>query len=61
MQENMRKLQHASGVPNLAALLADLLRSNSSLFRQKGSENKLKSVKSHEKTKSKENRGKIAK
>jgi len=61
MQENMRKLQHASGVPNLTTLLADLLRSNSSLFSLKGSKNKQKSVKSHEKTKCKENRGKIAK
>jgi len=35
MQENMRKLKHASGLPNLATLLADLLWLNSSLFRLK--------------------------
>jgi hypothetical protein len=61
MQENMRKLQHASGLPNLATLLADLLWLNYSLFMLKWSENKLQSIKSHEKKKSKGNREKIAK
>jgi hypothetical protein len=61
MQENMRKLKHASGLPKLATLLADLLWLNSSLFRLKSSENKPQSIKSHAKTKSKENREKIAK
>jgi hypothetical protein len=61
MQENMRKLKHASGLPNLATFLADLLWLNSSLFRLKSFENKPQSVKSHERIKSKGNRKKTAK